>query len=594
MNSNQLISDLSNRDTRTLMQVALGQRPADLAVVNARVANVFTAEILDRQAVVTHGKWIAYTGDNPDGMIGPQTEVIDAAGRVVIPGLIDGHTHLALLYNIAEFIRHAAPGGTTTVITETFEPYAVGGYDGLTDFLKSLADQPIKLFATVPPMVSISQRLAGMPSVDLSRLLARQEVLGLGESYWQGVLQSPETFLPAMQATLSIGKKLEGHSAGARGNKLAAYAALGISSCHEPITAEEALARMRLGLHVMAREGNVRRDLAAISGISDTGVDLRRLTLVSDGVDPKILIEEGYMETVVQKAIQYGFAPMEAIRMTTLNVAEHFGIDHLVGAIAPGRYADLILIPDIDTIRAELVISNGRVIARDGRLTVEPRRHRYAEHNPLRTLPPLTAADFAIPADPAADAVDVRVIEMVTDLVTREKVMTAKVTEGEVQISLRRDLVKVTAIERRLTPGRRFTGLIHGFGLGAGAFASSLAWDSACMIGVGADDEDMAHCMNRIRELNGGVVVCRNRQVLAELPLPVMGIISELTMTALAEGLAAIHQAVQQLGVAFADPLLSLQTLTGAAIPFLRICEDGLVDLKSGAVKGVIPRKQRY
>jgi adenine deaminase len=581
---------LTDRNTHALMQIALGRRPGDLAVIHARLVNVFTGELMEDQTIVTHDRWIAYTGDRPEGMLGPDTEVIDARNKVVIPGLIDGHTHLASFFNIPEFVRHAAPGGTTTVVTEAFEPYAVGGYDGILDFLASLAEQPIKIAATAPPMVSLSPRLQGIDPGDLRQLLEREDILGLGESYWQGVFQSPEGLLPAMQATLVAGKTLEGHSAGARNGKLAAYAALGISSCHEPITAEEALERLRLGIHVMAREGNVRRDLAAIATIRKMGVDLRRLTVVSDGIDPRALAADGYMERVIQKAIDYGFEPITAIQMATLNVAEHFGIDHLVGGIAPGRFADLVIVPAIDRIVAELVISNGRVIARDGRMAVDPRPHAYSakSRNSIVLPRPLTADDFVIRAPGGAAEADVAVIQLITDLVTKEQLVRLPVREGRIGCLPEQDLIKVAAIDRRFVPGRCFTGLIRGFGLRGGAMASSVAWDTANLIAVGADEADMALCINRIRELQGGVVVSRDGNILAELALPGLGMIADLPMAEVAASLDKIAGAVKQLGSALADPLLTLATLTGAAIPYFRICEEGLVDLKSGLIKGVV------
>lgn len=581
---------LSDRTPHALMQIALGRRPGDLAVIHARLVNVYTGELLEDQAIVIHDRWIAYTGDCPEGMLGPDTEVIDARNRVVIPGLIDGHTHLATFFNIPEFVRYAAPGGTTTVVTEAFEPYAVGGYDGILDFLASLDGQPIKIAATAPPMVSLSPRLLGIDPEDLRRLLDREDILGLGESYWQGVFQSPERLLPAMQATLAAGKTLEGHSAGARNSKLAAYAALGISSCHEPITAEEALARLRLGIHVMAREGNVRRDLAAIAAIREMGVELRRLTVVSDGIDPRALAADGYMERVVQKAIDYGFEPITAIQMATLNVAEHFGIDHLVGGIAPGRFADLVIVPAVDRIAAELVISNGRVIARDGQMTVDPRPHAYsAKSRHTIALPrPMAADDFAIRVEGGDREADVAVIQLITDLVTKEQMVKMPVREGQLQCDPDQDLIKVAAIDRRFFPGRCFTGLIRGFGLRSGAMASSVAWDTANLIAVGADEADMALCINRIRALQGGVVVSRNGNILAELALPGLGMIADLSMAEVAGALEKIAGAVKQLGTSLADPLLTLATLTGAAIPYLRICEEGLVDLKSGTIKGVV------
>lgn len=584
------ISALNTRDFHALSQVALGRLPGGLAIHHARLLNVYTGELLEDQSIVTHDRWIAYTGPLRTEMVGPATEVIDAAGQVVIPGLIDGHNHLASFGGIAEFVRFAAASGTTLVVTETLEPYAVAGYDAVLDFLEALAEQPIKMAATAPAMVSISPRLLGVDGADLDRLLVREDILGLGESYWQGVLQSPWRLLPAMRATLAAGKTIEGHSAGARDGKLAAYTALGVTSCHEPITADEALARLRLGMHVMAREGNVRRDLAAMAPIREGRADLRRLTVVSDGVDPRSLVAEGYMDRVVQKAIDCGFAPVTAIQMATLNVAEHFGIDHLVGGVAPGRFADLVVIPEIDRIQPELVVSNGRVIARDGSLIVPPRPHPFKVQS-RRTIgltEPVSAEDFAIRAPSSSETVTAAVIQMVTDLVTREETVTVPVRNSCIEALPDQDLLKVAAMDRRLTPGRCFTGLIRGFGLRAGAMASSAAWDTANLIVVGADDPDMALCVNRIRELQGGLVVARDGAVLAELALPVFGLMADLPMETVAEQLRSIDSAARELGTRLPDPILTLATLTSAAIPYCRICEEGLVDLKTGTIKGVM------
>lgn len=590
MSSNRPISDLSARNSHELMQVALGHKAGELAMVNANLVNVYTGELLPDQSVVTSGKWIAYVGPHRKEMIGPGTKVIDAAGKVLMPGLIDGHTHLALFFSIAEFLKYAVPGGTTTVVTEAFEPYAVGGYDGFVDFLDSLADQPIKLFATVPPMVSISGHLLGIGAEDLERLLAREDILGMGESYWQGVFQNPDIILPGMQATLAAGKTLEGHSAGARDEKLAAYAALGVTSCHEPITTDEVLARLRLGIHVMAREGNVRRDLKTIAEVREKGVDLRRLTIASDGVDPKTLIEDGYMERLVQKAIDYGFNPIEAIQMTTLNVAEHFHIDHLVGGLAPGRYADMVVIPNLEEIRADVVVSSGRVVAVEGEMVAAARRHDFSRssRNTIKFEQTLQPEDFAVSVDGKDRLAEVSVIEMVTDLVTREQRVFLPVKQGRIACDPSRGLNKVAAIDRNETPCRMFTGLIRGFNLVSGAVGGSAAWDTSNLIVVGADEADMAMCINRVREMQGGVVICRRGEVVVELALPAMGIISDLAMPDLSEKLAAINGALKRLGVTLPDPLLSLATLTGAAIPFFRISENGLVNLKTGLTKDVI------
>jgi adenine deaminase len=568
-----------------LIEVSLGRKAADLAVTHATVLNVYTGEFIHDQTILIKGEWIAHVGPQTELSIGPETTVLDASGKFLIPGLIDGHTHLAdCLYSPVEFLSRAMVGGTTTIITETIELFPIRGEEGILDFLEALKDQPIKIFGTVPPMASTSPLSHGMPRKTLSSLLLRDDVLGLGESYWQAVLQGPETFLPIFQDTLLSGRKVEGHSAGAKGRALSAYIASGISSCHEPITAEEALERLRVGIHVMVREGSIRADLGAMASLNDTDIDLRRLILVTDGVRPLDLLEKGYMEYAVQKAMDVGFDPVKAIQMATLNAAEYFLLDGMVGGIAPGRQADLLILSDVRTVKPEVVMSKGKVIARNGKLVTPPRAHAFSRQtmNSVHLPKAMDPTDFAIPFPGKAGQTLVRVIDQVTELVTREFKASVPVTGGEIRADVDRDLLKVAAIERSVSPGKAFVGLIRGFRLGTGAMACSSAWDTADIIVVGANEADMAEAVNRIRTLQGGLVLCAGGRVLAEIPLPIFGLMSDMPLPALASRLEEFTKQAKSLGFPFDDAHRTLVTLTGAAIPFLRISEQGLVDIKTG------------
>jgi len=584
MSGYRLFSTLEPDRMNRLIKTAIGQVPADMVIINGSVVNVYTKERMESCNVSICGDRIARVGPKAEHTIGPDTVVIDAASKTVIPGLIDGHTHLAWLFSATEFLKYAMKGGTTTIITETLEALPVAGVAGVIDFLESIRDQPIKILATAPPMVSISRAARRIAAQDLEALLDRDDILGLGETYWQAVIQEPDLYLPLFHQTLAAGKLLEGHSAGASFDKLSAYAAAGISSCHEPIKTEEVIDRLRMGIYVMVREGSIRRDLADIARIKDAGLDLRRLILSTDGVSPKDLIEKGYMEYVLQKAIDCGFDPIEAIQMATLNVAEHFHLDHLIGGIAPGRCADLLILPDIHTITPVTVISKGRVIAQGGEIKVQPRAHTYAPESmeTIRLDRNMIADDFVIRVNNPVSTVKVRVIKMVSDLVTQEFYEDMPVIGGNILSDPIRDIVKVAAVDRTLHPGKAFTGLIQGFGLKSGAMACSAAWDSTAIIVVGASDTDMALAVNQIRKLQGGAVVCDNGRVLAELALPIFGLMSLLPIEALADATSELTVAAVDLGIPFPDPMLSLITLTGAAIPFLRICEEGLVNLKDG------------
>jgi adenine deaminase len=569
---------------RQLMKVALGKAEADLAIVNGDMVNVYTGEVLRGDTVLIKGDRIAYVGQNAAGAIGPSTEVIDAAGKTLIPGLIDGHTHI-WQFSVNELLKYCMKGGTTTFVTETVEIAFVLGYTGIVQTLRAYQNQPIKILATAPPMVAISPVARQHPITlkELGKLLKRKDIIGLGEAYWGGVVDGDERVLSFMAEAARAGKTLDGHSAGASGNKLQAYIATGITSCHEPISAEEVMERLRLGMFVLVREGNIRKELDAVARIKDEAIDFRRMALATDGFSASQLINDGYMECLLQKAINLGFDPITAIQMVTINPAQRFALDDVIGGIAPGRYADIVIIPDLRTIQAEYVISNGRVVAKNGQLLVQPRKHRYPESMLTTVNLPrdFKADDFIIPVESARNQVKVRVIDQVTNLVTGEALVDMPVSNGQLQPDVSRDILKVAVIERMYMPGKAFTGLIRGIGLREGAIASSMAWDCCAIVVVGASETDMAQAVNRIRELNGGTVACAGGKILAEIALPVGGMISTQPAEAVARQFHDIQQAAAGLGFPFPDMAVTLNVLTTPAIPFLRITEHGLVDIKT-------------
>lgn len=582
---------LAERDIESLMDTALGKSSADLAVIHANLVNVYSGEILPDCAIAIRNGWIAAVGSLAPGCIGPGTEIIDAAGQAVIPGFIEGHTHLASMVTPDRFLPYAIRAGVTTIITETMETYPVAGRDGVMDFLAAIEAQPITMLATAPALASISPATSRMPAEDLIAILDHEAVIGLGESYWQAVLKAPELYMQRFRETLRRDKVLEGHSAGASGPKLAAYAATGVSSCHEAISCQDALERLRLGMAVMIREGSIRQELSAVSAMIHHHVSHRRLLLVTDGVNPVHLLQRGYLDAVVQKAIGLGFSPIDAIRMATLNVAEHFGIDAVVGGIAPGRQADLVIVPAPDRIVPQWVIARGKVVWKHGDVLPNVRRHRFSpkSRDTIHLNDDVTAGMFCMraPQEDAAEA-EVRVVTLITALVTKEERKQLPVDQGEIRPDPDHDIIKLAAIDRTNTPGKTAVGFIRGFGLRSGAFATSASWDSTDIVVVGVTDADMATAVCRIHALKGGFVVCDRGKITAELPLPVMGLMSDESAETVKKGMEAVAAAVHALGAIPPDPLLTLATLTTAAIPYLRICEEGVFDLKSGRYLPVV------
>ncbi|MBI4295968.1 MAG: adenine deaminase, partial [Chloroflexi bacterium] len=380
----------------------------------------------------------------------------------------------------------------------------------------------------------------------------------------------------------------DGHSAGARDNKLQAYIATGVSSCHEPTNPEELRERLRAGLFVFIREGAVRRDLDALSRIKNDRMDFRRLALCTDDIDPIQLVTNGYMGQVIRQAIALGFDPIVAIQMATINPAQRFALDDFIGGIAPGKYADIVVIPDLKTIRAEWVISNGQVVAKNGELLVQPKKHRYPESFYTTTRLPrrLYADDFRVRA--GGKQAKIRAIDQVTNLVTREAIIDMEASDGQFCIDTDNDILKAAIISRVHSPGKMFSGFIRGLHLKQGAIATTAVWDVSDIGVVGADEADMALAVNRVVELGGGIVVCARGKILAELALPVAGIISEAPMEVIATRHREIQAATTSLGSRLPDTLLTVCVMTTSAIPFLRISDDGLLDVKQNRVVDLI------
>jgi adenine deaminase len=573
----------SKEKIKELMKVALGEALADLAIVNGDVVNVFTGEVLKSNTVLIKGDTIAYVGRNAIKSIGSSTQVIDAKGKILIPGLIDSHTHVDEICPVSELIKCALKGSTTAIITEVATIGSLLGYQGVLEFLKATRNQPVKIFITVPPVVSTSlstNEFAAITPLEMRRLLRRNDVMGLGELSWAQVNESNPRLLDIIALTVNAGKMVDGHSAGAKENKLQAYVTTGVSSCHEPITAEEILERLRLGLFVQIREGLVRKELETVSQIKDEKIDFSNLAICADGVAPRQLVNDGYMDFIVQKAIDYGFNPVLAIQMATINIARHYRLN-FIGGIAPGKLADIAIIPDLRTIRAEYVIANGKLAVRNNQVVMEPREHSYPRslYNTIRLKQDFSASDFTIRAN-TSRSTKVRVINQVSDLLTKEKIIEMPVTEELVGMDVSRDILKVAAIDRYWQPGKFALGLIRGFGLRRGAMATSVTWDCSDILVVGANESDMARAVNRIKELKGGIVICAGGEVLTELPLPVAGLFNEESVEVIADKLDDIQRTAEELGTRLPDIRLSLEILATPSIPFLRICEQGLFDLR--------------
>jgi adenine deaminase len=572
-------------DPGPLVAVALGQAPADLVVRGGTLANVYSGELLEGWGVAVVGERIAAVGPEVDRWVGPATAIVEAAGQVIAPGFLDVHTHLDCFQRLDLFLAAAVPTGLTTAVTETSHLSNVGGSRAVEAFLAALPGLPVTVLATAPTIsFLVSDRGDGAPMVsaeEMARLLEEPGIVGLGEVYWPALLEGRRDLSLLVAKAESLGKRVEGHTAGARAGKLVASVAAGLTACHEPITPEEIRARLRLGLYTMIRDGSVRRDIEALDGAL-TGADPRRLILVSDSLWPHHLAERGYLDATARRAAALGLTPMQALQAITLTPAEYFRLDGRVGGLAPGRQADLVLMPRLADFRPSLVMARGRILARAGRMEASvPPVVLPPEVLPAPRLPrSLALEDLRIPAPGGRERVRVRVIEFSGEIVTQAAIRELPVQQGILAPGLREDLVKVVALDRY--GGRHIArGFVAGYGLRRGALATSLSFDPANLILLGVSDADMLAAAERLRALGGGFVVVAGGRVEAEVRMPEGGIFSNQPAGPLADAVGQAHRALRALGCQRRDPLLSAQVLTFTAIPALRIRERGLWDVRA-------------
>ncbi len=567
---------------KCLSEVASGNLAPDLLITNGKTFNVFTGELIRGESVWIKDGRIAYVGPDHDPLQEGHTVVIDAGGMLLLPGLIDGHTHaVSNRYGIEEFVRHVIPTGVTTIITEIMETANISGKDGIEFPVRGFEGQPIRFYYTLPALCGLtpSEEVMAQSNESLLPFLRDPKCLGMGEIYWGNIFlegRQGERIRDLVAVTLGMGKLVEGHTAGASGRKLQAYADLGVSSCHEPITEEEVLERLRLGYWVMIREGSIRKELSTVAGIFRKRIDLRRLILSTDGVDPEGFIEGGYLDAPVRSGLKLGIPPETLYQMVTINVAEHFRLDHLIGSLSPGRKADIVIVPSPGEFSPQLVMSDGRIIFRDGKSLAEPKKVFFPE--PMfhtveignDTFPPLPVHGKA------------RAVELVSRLVTKERMIDLDQPEES------GDVIMVLALDRLGNRGS-FMGLLKGFGLQRGAYGTTMNWDSTDMIIVGCDHPSMKTVIERLKEIGGGGVYAIGEEVVAEFPAPLCGLISLKPMERIREETKYLGECLRENEVRWENPILTVDTLSTAAIPHLRITHRGYVRLKDRKVLTVEP-----
>ncbi|ODA40331.1 adenine deaminase [Desulfosporosinus sp. BG] len=574
---------------RQLTATAQGKLKADLVIKNGKLVNVFTGEIQPNIDVAVKLGRIALVGD-AEVAIGEETVIIDAQGMYLVPGFIDGHLHVeSSLMTVGEYAKATIPHGTSAIFMDPHEIVNVAGLDGMVAMLKDGAATPLRVFTTIPSCVPASPGLENTGSTitpqDIQTTLNWEGVAGLGEMMnYSGILSGDPQTCAKVEKTLEAGKTVTGHfPLTDTGAALNAYIAAGINCCHESTSAREALAKMRLGMYAMIREGSAWDDLPeVIKAITEQQIDTRLALLVSDDLHGDTLIKRGHMDYIIRLAISKGVRPVTAIQMATLNTACCFDMERDIGSISPGRFADINILSDLTQVRVEKVIINGELVAEKGSLTVPVGGYVYPEE--LRASVKITRkflpSDFIVQAPLGTETASVRVVGVHdSNVLTTEMVEDLPVRNGEVELATEKDICKVAVINRHKAEGGMTLGFVHGFGLKKGAVASTYAHDAHNLVVLGTSDAEMAFAANTLVECSGGMTAVEGEKILALLKMPIAGLMSDLAAAEVAEALSELSEAWAALGSPLASPFMTMSLLSLVVIPAIRITDKGLVNV---------------
>jgi adenine deaminase len=588
------------KDSRKLVDVAVGRKPADVIIRDGAWVCVQSGEIVAHTDVAITGHRIAYVGDDARHTVGPGTIVIEAEGRSIVPGLLDGHMHVESgMLTVTEFVRAVIPHGTTGMFVDPHEIANVLGLRGVRLMVDEAARQPIHVFVQVPSCVPSAPGLetpgAVIGPAEVEEALTWPGIIGLGEMMnFPGVCAGNDKVHAEMAATRQAEKVIGGHYASLDlGLPFHGYAAGGAQDDHEGTRMEDAVARIRQGMRVMLRYGSAWHDVAAqLPAITGLGLDPRHFILCTDDSHSETLVEEGHMDRVLRHAIGAGLDPVAAVQMATLNTAEHFGVSRDMGQIAPGRYADILLVRDLREFRPEVVIARGRLAAEDGKLLLDLPSVPYPEWamHSIHLRQPATARSFRLEARMGGAEATAHVIGVIENQApTRHLTLKVQVRGGEVPADVRQDIAKVAILDRHHASGTVQVGLVQGFGFrGRCAVATTVAHDCHQMIVAGTDDEMMAQAANELAACEGGQVVVKDGAVIGKVSLPIAGLMSNLAAPGVARAAASVLAGFKECGCTLNNPNMQLSLLGLVVIPELRLSDMGLIDVNQFTIIRVL------
>ena len=587
--------------TQLLVNVAMGLDPADIVIRNGQWVSVQTGEIIPNTDIAIKGERIAYVGPDASLTIGDETQIIDAGGRYLVPGLLDAHMHVESgMVTVTEFVRAVAPRGTTGMFIDPHEIANVFGLKAVKLMVDEAAEQPIHVWVQMPSCVPSAPGFetpgASITPKQVAEAMTWDGIIGLGEMMnFPGVIDGDDKMHAEMAYTRQAKKVVGGHYASPElGLPFHAYAAGGAQDDHEGTSKEDAIARARQGMKVMMRFGSAWHDVASqVRAVIDDGLDSRNFILCTDDSHSQTLVEDGHMDRVVRHAIEQGLEPVTAIQMATINTAEHFGLTRDLGMIAPGRYADVLLVRNLSKFQADKVFAKGQLIAENGKMRINLPQFEYPKWatNSIKLGKPLKIDDFKLHA-PSGGNFQANVIGVIENQApTRHLRLDVEGKNGEIPIDQSKDIIKIALVERHKGTGNVIVGLVQGFGFTERcAIGTTVAHDSHQMIVVGTNESDMALVANHLGEISGGQVVVKDGEVIGQVELPIAGLMSNEPADVVSGKAATVLEGFKACGCHLNNPNMQLSLLALVVIPELRISDMGLVDVSNFQFVSVIDR----
>jgi adenine deaminase len=567
------------REIQHKLSVARGEKPAELLFKNTQLVNVFSGEIHKANVAVDDGRVIGFGEYDAK-------EIVDLAGAFLAPSLIDGHFHVeSSMVTLPEFVRAVVPHGTGAMVIDPHEYANVLGMDGIRYVLESSKNLPIDFFIMLPscvPATHLETAGARFTSDDLKLMIADNRIAGIAELMnYPGVFLGHESELAKIEA--GKGKVIDGHAPGLRGKNLNAYALAGVRSDHESTELEEAREKLRLGMHLLVREGSTERNLEHIIGLV-TPENSANCSFATDDKLPGDLVREGHIDHSIRKAISFGVPPVTAIQMGTINTARYYRLKNH-GAIAPRFWADFIVMDYLEKMSILRVYKKGKLIAENGRYIGE-KLLEVPQPRSTMNLSYRTPEDFELKSNGAKK---IRVIEIVPhQIVTKEAIEAPKIDNEKIAADPSRDILKLVVVERHRATGNVGVGFVRGFGLQRGALGSTVAHDAHNIVVVGTTDGDIIAAVQALEKMRGGQVAIVDGKVEVALPLPIAGLVSDQPLEIVIEKIGELNAAAARLGCKLDAPFMTLSFMSLSPIPELKLTDQGLVDAVNLKLTSVI------